>query len=131
MRARPAGGVVLVGVIAWISGILQLVAGVTMLVAGDADVTGWLHILVGIVTFPVCLGLFRARQSARIVVTIVFVFELVAAVYSFTEIRFLATPALTSAVLAAFGLVLLYTPSANASFRTAALDRHRRATTAS
>src|SRR5690348_6077667 len=119
MRTRPAGGVVLVGVLAWISGILQLVAGVLMLVAGEHPVTGWMHLLVGLVTFPVCLGIFRARSGARVVVTIVFLFEITAVVFSIMDLRFLATPALTSAVLAVFGLVLLYTPSANASFRRA------------
>lgn len=127
MRTRPAGGVVLVGVLAWISGILQLVAGVLMLVAGAHPLTGWMHLLVGLVTFPVCLGIFRARASARVVVTVVFLFEIAAVAFALMDLRFLATPALTSAVLAVFGLVLLYTPSANASFRRATLERRARA----
>ncbi|QIG39620.1 hypothetical protein G5T42_09080 [Microbacterium sp. 4R-513] len=125
MRARPAGGVVLVGVLAWISGILQLFAGVLMLVAGDHPLTGWTHLLVGLVTFPVCLGIFRARASARVVVTLVFAVEIAAVVFSLIDLRLLATPAITSAVLAVFGLALLYTPSANASFRRATLERRR------
>ncbi|WP_345800349.1 hypothetical protein AAIB33_12835 [Microbacterium sp. AZCO] len=127
MRTRPAGGVVLVGVLAWISGILQLFAGVFMLIAGSHPVTGWLHLLVGVVTFPVCLGIFRARGAARVVVTIVFLFEIAAVVFALTDLRFLATPAVTAAVLAVFGLVLLYTPSANASFRQATAQRRGRA----
>ena len=126
MRTRPAGGVVLVGVLAWISGILQLFASVLMLVAGEHPVTGWLHLLVGLVTFPVCLGLFRARTSARVIVTVVFLFEIAAVVFAVMDLRLLATPALTSAMLALCGLVLLYTPSANASFRRATLERRSR-----
>ncbi|MFH8251811.1 hypothetical protein ACH3VR_15705 [Microbacterium sp. B2969] len=130
MRTTPAGGVVLVGVLAWISGVLQLFAGVLMLVAGDHPVTGWLHLLVGLATFPVCLAIFRARVWARIVLSVVFLFEIAAVVFALTDLRFLATPAVTSAVLAVFGLVLLYTPSANASFRQATIDRRNRAATA-
>jgi hypothetical protein len=126
MRTRPSGGVVLVGVLAWISGVLQLFAGVFMLVAGEHPATGWAHIFVGLVTFPVCLGIFRARRSARVIMTLVFLFEIAAVALSVIDLRFFATPALTSAVLAVFGLILLYTPSANASFRTAAVERHRR-----
>lgn len=125
MRTRPAGGVILVGVLAWISGILQLFAGVLMLVAGSHPGTGWAHLLVGLVTFPVCLGIFRARAGARIIVTLVFLFEIAAVALSVLDLRFLATPAITSAVLAVFGLVLLYTPSANASFRLATIERRR------
>ncbi len=69
MRTKPSDGVVLVAVIAWISGILQLFSGAVMLFSGGSPVTGWLHIVIGVVTFPVCLGLFRARTSARIIVT--------------------------------------------------------------
>jgi len=127
MRTRPSGGVVLVGVLAWIAGVLQLFAGVLMLIAGAHSVAGWAHLLVGLVTFPVCLGIFRARTSARLLVTLVFVFEIAAAVLSVIDLRLLATPALTSAVLAVFGLILLYTPSANASFRAATLERRSRA----
>ena len=65
MRTKPSDGVVLVAVIAWISGILQLFSGAVMLWSGGSAVTGWLHIVIGLVTFPVCLGLFRARTSAR------------------------------------------------------------------
>lgn len=126
MRTRPSGGVVLVGVLAWISGVLQLFAGVLMLVAGDHPATGWAHLVVGLVTFPVCLGIFRARTSARVIVTLVFLFEIAVVALSVIDLRFFATPALTSAALAVFGLVLLYTPSANASFRTATLERRRR-----
>lgn len=127
MRTRPAGGVVLVGVIAWISGILQLFAGVILILASTADITGWVHIVVGLVTFPVCLGLFRARTSARVIVTLVFLIELAAGVVSVIELTYLAVPAITSAVLAAVGLVLLYTPAANASFRTATRERRAQA----
>lgn len=130
MRTRPAAGIVLVGVLAWVSGILQLFAGVILLLASDADVTGWLHIVVGLVTFPVCLGLFRARASARAIVTVVFLLELAAAVVSVIEVQYLAYAAVTSAALAVLGLVLLYTPSANASVRTATRERREAAASA-
>ena len=130
MRTKPADGVVLVAVIAWISGILQLFSGAVMLFTGGSAVTGWLHIVIGLVTFPVCLGLFRARASARIVVTLVFLLEIVAGVAALIDIRALAYTAITSAVLAIFGLVLLYTPAANASFRAATAARKAAATAA-
>jgi len=120
---NPAGGVVLVGVIAWISGILQLFSGVVTLVAGGSALTGWLHIIIGLVTFPVCLGLFRARTSARIIVTLVFLIEIVAGASALIDIQLFAYTAITSAVLAVFGLVLLYTPAANESFRAATAAR--------
>lgn len=123
MQKNPTGGVVLVAVVAWISGILQLFSGAVMLIAGDAAVTGWAHIVIGLVTFPVCLGLFRARTSARIIVTTVFLLEIAAGVSAFIDLRALAYTAVTSAVLAVVGLVLLYTPSANASFREATAAR--------
>ena len=127
MRTRPAAGIVLVGVLAWVSGILQVFAGVVLLLASDADITGWTHIVIGLVTFPVCLGLFRARASARAIVTVVFVIELIAAVISVMEVKYLAYAAVTSAILAVFGLVLLYTPAANASVRTATRERREAA----
>jgi hypothetical protein len=123
MRTKPADGVILVAVLAWISGILQLVAGVIMLIAGSAPATGWAHIAIGLATFPVSLWLFRARTLARVIITIVFLLELAVGVYAVMELKLLATPAVTSAVLALLGLVLLYTPSANASFRAAAAER--------
>ncbi|WP_243074393.1 hypothetical protein [Microbacterium sp. SS28] len=123
MRTNPAGGVVLVAVVAWISGILQLFSGAVLLVADGSPITGWTHIVVGLVTFPVCLALFRARTSARVIVTIVFVLEIVAGVAAFIELRGLAYTAVMSAILAVFGLVLLYTPAANASFRAATAAR--------
>jgi len=120
---NPTGGVVLVGVIAWISGILQLFSGVVTLVTGGSAVTGWLHIVIGLVTFPVCLGLFRARRTARVIVTLVFLLEIAAGVAALIDFHLLAYTAITSAVLAVFGLVLLYTPAANASFRAATASR--------
>ena len=130
MRTKPSDGVVLVAVIAWISGILQLFSGAVMLFSGGSPVTGWLHIVIGVVTFPVCLGLFRARTSARIVVTVVFLLEIAAGVAAFLDLKSLAYTAITSAVLAIFGLVLLYTPAANASFRAATAARKSAATAA-
>jgi len=123
MQRNPTGGVVVVGVVAWISGILQLFSGAVMLFAGDSAVTGWTHIVIGLVTFPVCLGLFRARTSARIIVTTVFLLEIVVGVTALIDLRGLAYTAVTSAVLAVVGLILLYTPSANASFREATAAR--------
>jgi hypothetical protein len=129
MRTRPAGGVVLVGVLAWISGVLQLVTGAIVLITGSNALTGWLHLVVGLVTFPVCLGIFRARPVARVIVTVVFLVEIAVVAVELTDLRLLAAPAVTSAVLAVFGLVLLYAPSANASFRRAADERRARVTT--
>jgi hypothetical protein len=129
MRTKPSDGVVLVAVIAWISGILQLFSGAVMLFTGGSAATGWLHIVVGLVTFPVCLGLFRARTGARIIVTLVFRVEIVAGVVALIDIQVLAYTAVTSAVLAIFGLVLLYTPAANASFRAATAARRAAAAT--
>jgi hypothetical protein len=129
MRTKPSDGVVLVAVIAWISGILQLFSGAVMLFTGGSAATGWLHIVVGLVTFPVCLGLFRARTSARIIVTLVFLVEIAVGVIALIDIQVLAYTAITSAVLAIFGLALLYTPAANASFRAATAARRAAAAT--
>ena len=76
MRTRPSDGVVLVAVIAWISGILQLFSGAVMLFCGGSAVTGWLHIVIGVVTFPVVSRAVPGATSARIIVTLVFLLKM-------------------------------------------------------
>jgi len=113
---RPLG-VTLVAVIAWISGALNIIGGIIqMFPGGDNFAAGVWALIIGIVTIVVSLGLFRGSNGARIVVTIVFVLNLLGAFFLlFSPFTFWS--ALFSALFAIIGLVLLYTRSANAFFR--------------
>lgn len=113
---RPVG-VTLVAVIAWISGALNIIGGIIQLLPGGQNFgAGVWALIVGIVTIVVSLGLFRGSNAARIIVTIVFVLNLLSAFFLlFSPFTFWS--ALFSALLAVIGIALLFTRPANAFFR--------------
>jgi hypothetical protein len=118
--ARP-GGVTLVAVIAWISGVLSLITGILALTAGSdlpaVTTAAWVTIVIGLVTILVGVGLLRGSNAARIVATIVFVLNLANAVWVMFTVPGQFWPAIVSGLLALIGLGLLYTARANEFFR--------------
>lgn len=119
-EARP-GAVTLVAVIAWISGAVNIIAGILLLIAAimapAALWFGLVQLALGIITIVVSLGLLRGRNPARIVVTIVFVLDLISAVVVVLFQQALVWSGVVSGVLVVIGLVLLWTRRANEFFR--------------
>ncbi|MWB99179.1 hypothetical protein [Agromyces seonyuensis] len=111
---RPVG-VTLVAVIAWISGALQIVSGVFQLIPGGVSIWGALwSILLGFITIVVSIGLLRGDPSARTIVTIVFVLNIITSVFLIFAGYFWT--GIWSAVLPIIGIVLLFTKRANRFF---------------
>ncbi|MET0780330.1 MAG: hypothetical protein ABWY26_12435 [Microbacterium sp.] len=118
--ARP-GGVTLVAVLAWISGAVNIIAGILLLIAAlmapDALWFGLIQLALGIITIVVSLGLLRGSGGARIVVTIVFVLNLISAVFVIFFQQAQVWSGVVSGVVVLIGLVLLWTRRANEFFR--------------
>ena len=110
---RPVG-VTIVAVIAWIIGAIQLVGAILALIAG-AGFDAWAVLIVGILTIAVSLGLFRGSNTARIIMAIVFVLNLVVAVWAIV-IGVDFWDQVVAAILAIVGLVFLFSARANAFF---------------
>ncbi len=127
--ARPVG-VTVVAVLAWISGALSILGGILLIVSGLSTtsqnrtlivVSAVLSIIIGIVVILVSLGLFRGSNGARIVVTIVFVLNIINAIvqiFSGTQGFWVS---LLSALPSIVGVILLYTAKANAFFGSRSL----------
>jgi hypothetical protein len=117
---RP-GGATLVSILAWISGLLQVIGGVLVLIAGGAIsalvVAAWITIALGVVTILVGIGLWRGSSAARIIATIVFALSLVNAVVGIFAAPENPWQEVVSALLALIGLILLWTKAANDFFR--------------
>jgi hypothetical protein len=118
--SRP-GGVTVVSILAWISGLLQLITGILgLFVAPGSVVTiaAWIAIVLGIITVLVGAGLWRGSPTARVIATIVFVLNLVNAVVSlFTVPAGNAWSPIVSGLLALIGIILLWTRAASDFFR--------------
>jgi uncharacterized membrane protein len=119
---RP-GGVTLVAVIAWINGVLGVITGILLLTGGSAaeapavTTAAWVTIVIGIITILVGVGLLRGSNLARIVATVVFVLNLVNAIWTMFAVPGQLWVAIINALLAIIGLVLLYSARANEFFR--------------
>jgi len=110
---RPVG-VTIVAVIAWIIGAIQIIGAILALIAG-AGFDAWAVLIVGILTIAVSLGLFRGSNAARIIMAIVFVLNLVVAVWAIVVgVDF--WDQVIAAILAIVGLVFLFSAKANAFF---------------
>jgi hypothetical protein len=120
--SRP-GGVTLLSILAWISGLLQLILGI-IVVIGGADSTvfvaaGWIAGILGLITIIVAIGLWRGNRAARIVATIVFALNLINAVAGAVTASGAAIPTFwVNALLALTGLILLWTKAATEFFRS-------------
>lgn len=121
---RPLG-VTIVAVLAWISGLFNIIGGILLIISGLATTsqnrglsvtTAIISILIGIVVIIVSLGLFRGSNGARIIVTVVFVLNIVNAVVQLFSHTESVWTAIVAALPSIIGLVLLYTKSANAFF---------------
>lgn len=116
---RPAG-VTVVAVIAWISGAINIIAGILLLFAAlmapDALWFGLIQLVLGIITIAVSLGLFRGSSGARTVVAIVFVLNLISALFVIFTQQAQVWSGIASGLLALIGIVLLYTRAANDFF---------------
>jgi hypothetical protein len=119
--ARP-GGVTLVSILAWISGLLQLIGGIVLLFTPAISSTAvmiaaWVAIVLGIITIAVGVGLWRGSPVARVIATIVFLLNLVNAIIGMFTASIGIWPALVNMLLAAIGLALLWTKAASDFFR--------------
>jgi len=117
--SRPFG-VTLVAIIAWVSGAWGVVQGIIALIAGAPTwnvFAAWVMIFFGAITIVVSLGLLKGDPTARILVTVVLAINgLVAAATAASE--GISWPAaIPPVVLGLLGIVLLFTPRANAFFR--------------
>ena len=117
--ARPLG-VTVVAVIAWLSGVWNIIQGVLALIAGAATwnvLVPWVLIFLGALVVVVSLGLFRGDRTARLVVAIVLGISLLMLIALVTTGGATLWSALPSMVLELLGIVLLFTPRANTFFR--------------
>jgi hypothetical protein len=113
--SRP-GGVALVSILAWISGLVGIIGGLLALFASFLLV-GWLTLILGIITVAVGAGLWRGSNVARVLATIVFIIDIANAIYTIAVQPASFWPALVGGLLALFGLMFLYTRAANQFFK--------------
>jgi hypothetical protein len=123
---RPIG-VTIVAVLAWISGFFSILGGVLVIISGlevesasrGLLITGAvISIVIGIAVIVVSLGLLRGNNTARIITTIVFVLNIVNAVFQMFGGQQSLWTAILSALPSIIGIVLLYTKPAQAFFGT-------------
>lgn len=113
MADQRPGGVTLVAVIAWINGLFTIISGIFHIFSW----AGWVSIALGILTIAVSLGLFRGSNVARIILAIVFVINIVVAISASATGALSLWAAIGGSILPLIGLILLFTPKANAFFR--------------
>lgn len=110
---RPVG-VTIVAVIAWIIGAIQIVGAILALIAG-AGFDAWVVLIVGILTIAVSLGLFRGNNTARVIMAVIFVINLLLAIWAiFLGGNF--WDQVVAGLLAIVGLVFLYSRKASDFF---------------
>ena len=121
MAATRPTGVTVVAVLAWISGIVNIIAGILLLIAAlmapDALWYGLIQLALGIMTIIVGVGLMRGNSNARVVMTVVFVLNLISAVFVVFFQQAQVWSGVVSGILVLIGLVLLWTRPANEFFR--------------
>lgn len=121
MAGTRPGGVTLVAIIAWIAGAVNIIAGILMLIAAlmapDALWFGLIHLLLGVITIAVAIGLMRGNSTARVLLTVVFVLDLIWAVFVIFFQQAQIWSGVVSGILVLIGLVLLWTGRANEFFR--------------
>ena len=112
--SRPVG-VTIVGVLAWLNGAIQIATGVFTLIGGDL-VQAIVAFVFGVVTVAVSLGIFRGRNSARILLAIVFGLNIAFALYAAFALgaSIWSTVGLTAVPL--LGILFLFSRRANAFF---------------
>jgi hypothetical protein len=113
--SRP-GGVALVSVLAWISGVVSIIGGLIALFATFLLI-GWLTLILGVITVAVGAGLWRGSNLARVLATIVFIVDIANAIYTMAVQPTSYWSALVGGLLALVGLIFLYTRAANQFFK--------------
>ena len=118
MKQRPVG-VTLVAIIAWLSGLLQIIGSIIVIIAGVfvtwPAILGWISRVIGAVTLAVGVGLWRGNPTARTIATIVFIINIVFEVLGMFNGESLWS-AIAGSALSIIGLILLYTRSAREYF---------------
>jgi hypothetical protein len=127
---RP-GGVTLVAVLAWISGLLDIVGGSLLLFQTSVDATveqfggpsqliasALLEILIGVVVIIVAIGLLRGNNASRVVITIFQIISIIGSVFLAIAYPAGAIGEYFSIALAAIVLILLWTGRASSFFRS-------------
>ena len=128
---RRPGGVTLVAVLTWVSGALDIIGGVLLLFmqhdlelqsafGGSAVLitTAIVSILIGIVVVAVANGLLHGNSGSRLVITIVEVLSITTGIYTSIVAPALLWSELISILVAVLVLLLLWSRSANAFFRS-------------
>ncbi|HEX6366007.1 MAG TPA: hypothetical protein VF000_07650 [Agromyces sp.] len=128
---RRPGGVTLVAVLAWISGLLDIVSGTILLFQTSISATverfggesqliasALLNILIGVVVIVVAIGLLRGNNASRIVITIFEMLSIIGSVFLAIAYPAGAIAEYFSIALAAIVLILLWMGRANAFFRS-------------
>jgi hypothetical protein len=126
---RP-GGVTLVAVLTWISGLLDIIGGSLLLFQTSVDATveqfggssqliasALFTILVGVVVIVVAVGLLRGNNASRIVITVFQMLSIVGSVFLAIAYPAGAIAEYFSIAIAVIVLVLLWTRRASAFFR--------------
>jgi len=109
--------VTLVAIIAWLSGAWQIVVGIFSVLPGGTSIwAGPFIIIFGILTIIVSFGLFYARNWARILTAILFIINLIGALILLFGGQF--WQGVGGAIFPVIGLILLFSPKANAFFRS-------------
>jgi len=120
MAASRPFGVTLVAIIAWITGVLQIIDGVIGLMGGGVEGQSWAPVAAiafGVLIILVSLGLFRGNSVSRVMVAIVFVMNIVLGILALVQGLADWWSGLWSIALPLVGLVLLFSAKANRFFR--------------
>lgn len=126
---RP-GGVTLVAVLTWISGLLDIISGSLLLFQTSVSATveqfggasqliasALLTILIGVVIIVVAIGLLRGNNASRVVITVFQMLSIIGSVFLAIAYPAGAIAEYFSIAVAAIVLILLWTGRANAYFR--------------
>jgi hypothetical protein len=128
--AKRPGGVTLVAVLTWISGLLDIIGGVLLLFQTSAAATVEAFggssqliasaigsILIGTLVVIVANGLLRGSAGARMVITVVQIISIAAAIFIAIAYPAGAIAEFFGAAVAVVVLALLWTGRASAFFR--------------
>lgn len=128
--SRP-GSVTLVAVIAWISGVLDIIAGAVLLFQSGVDAvvdklggaapligSGLFTILVGVAVIVLAIGLLRGSNAARAAITVLEAISIVGSVFLAIAYPAGAIGEYFSIAAALIVIALLWTGRANAFFRS-------------
>jgi hypothetical protein len=126
---RP-GGVTLVAVLTWISGLLDIISGSLLLFQTSVSATveqfggesqliasALLRILIGVVIIVVAIGLLRGNNASRVVITVFQMLSITGSVFLAIAYPAGAIGEYFSIAVAAIVLILLWTGRASAYFR--------------